>query len=146
MTGLRFIKKNRIIHLQIQEGKLLPRGNIDSTTVRWVPVDDYKITDRQIFNGQDFFTMNWEQRRLDLDDLNTAEGRILTGKIIATKMSFERLFSKFVGVRFKKIGSHLNFEIYTTPFDFITGQLDQPRVNSYWEDNSNTDASLYNPR
>lgn len=77
---MRFVKKNRIIHIQIQEGKLLPRGNIDASTVRWVPVEDYKITDRKIYNGQDYHTFSWEKRAVDLDDLEADEGHVLTGK------------------------------------------------------------------
>ena len=128
VTGLRFTKRNRIIHLQIQEGKLLPQGEIDQETIRWVPVEDYRITDRYIYNGQDYHTLSWEQRSIDLDDLIADDRHLLTG------------------VRFKKIGTHLNFEIYITPFDFETGKLLEPTQRSIWKDNSNTDVSLQNPR
>lgn len=128
VTGLRFTKNNRIIHLQIQEGKLLPQGAIDQSTIRWVPVEDYKITDRYIYNGQDYHTLTWEQRSIDLDDLIADEQHLLTG------------------VRFKKIGTHLNFEIYITPFDFEKGVLLEPLQRSIWKDNINTDVSLNNPR
>nr|CAI5866844.1 unnamed protein product [Callosobruchus analis] len=83
------VENNRIIHIQIQEGKLQPRGNIDPETVKWKP-----ITIRC--------------------------------------------------VRFKEIGSHLNFEIYLTKFDFETGKL-LPQ-SSIWKDNPNTDSSIKNPR
>lgn len=79
VTGLRFVKKNRIIHLQIQEGKLLPKGKIDVDTVHWVPPEEYKISDRKIFNGQDYHTLSWEKRAIDLDDLEADEGYIVTG-------------------------------------------------------------------
>ncbi|KAJ8931393.1 hypothetical protein NQ314_015699 [Rhamnusium bicolor] len=128
VTGLRFVKKNRIIHLQIQEGKLSTRGKIDIDTVHWVPVEEYKITDRKIYNGQDYHTLSWEKRAIDLDDLEADEGYILTG------------------VRFKEIGSHLNFEIYMTKFDFDTGKLINPTSTSTWKDNPNTDSSIKNPR
>ncbi|KAL1497457.1 hypothetical protein ABEB36_008426 [Hypothenemus hampei] len=126
VTGLRFVKHNRIIHLQIQQGELLPRMIINASTLEWKPVEDYKITDRKIFNGQDYHTMSWEKRRVDLDDLEADEGHVLTG------------------VRFKEIGSHLNLEIYTTKFDFVTGKL-KPEV-SRWKDNPNTDVSVNKPR
>lgn len=79
VTGLRFVKNNRVIHLQIQEGKLLPRGKIDVSTVHWVPVDNYKILDKGVYNGQDFHTLTWEKRALDLDDLVCDEGHLVTG-------------------------------------------------------------------
>ncbi|KAJ8946872.1 hypothetical protein NQ318_006782 [Aromia moschata] len=128
VTGLRFVKKNRIIHLQIQEGELMPRGKINTETLHWVPVEDYKITDRKIFNGQDYHTLSSEKRAIDLDDLEANEGYILTG------------------VRFKEIGSHLNFEIFTTKFDFDTGKLLNPTSTSVWKDNPNTDSSMKKPK
>ncbi|XP_030758643.1 uncharacterized protein LOC115884266 [Sitophilus oryzae] len=126
VTGLRFVKKNRIIHLQIQEGELLPGLNVNASSVTWKPVEDYKITDRKVFNGQDFHTLTWEKRALDLDDLEADDGYVMTG------------------VRFKEIGTHLNFEIYTTKFDFDTGKL-KPE-HSTWKDNPNTEISRKNPR
>lgn len=44
------------------------------------------------------------------------------------------------------IGSHLNFEILTTPFDFETGQLLDPETKSLYKDNPNTDSSFQKPR
>lgn len=126
VTGLRFAKQNRIIHLQVQEGKLMPRGTIDVKTVQWIPVDTYKITDKNVYNDRDYRTLSWEKRAVDLDDLQTDDGYVMTG------------------VRFKAIGSHLNFEIYMTAFDFESGQLMPER--SQWKDNPNTDSSLKQPR
>ncbi|KAK9746592.1 protein of unknown function (DUF4803) [Popillia japonica] len=135
VTGLRFIKKNRIIHLQIQQGKLLKHGVIDETTIEWVPVSDMKISDRFIYNKKHYFTLNWENRALDLDDLQgdneglqSHHGYVLTG------------------VKFKSIGAHLNFEIQVTPFDFETGILTNPTDQSQWIDNPSTEFSPTNKR
>lgn len=87
VTGIRFKKHNRILHLQIQQGKLLPYGRIDASTVRWEPVDDFKITDvanRRITEGTDFITLKYESRNMALDDISVDEGednnRVVTGK------------------------------------------------------------------
>lgn len=80
MTGLRFVKVNRVIHLQIQEAGLLPRGEINMTSLQWRPVDDYRISDSDVYNGKDYHTLSWEQRAIDLDDLTAPNGFILTGK------------------------------------------------------------------
>lgn len=80
VTGLRFTKLNRIIHLQIQEGKLLPRGQIDTETIRWVPIDNYKLTDKNVYNKQDYHTLTWESRAIDLDDIEGENGHLLTGQ------------------------------------------------------------------
>ncbi|XP_062123254.1 uncharacterized protein LOC133836679 [Drosophila sulfurigaster albostrigata] len=69
VTGVRFVKKNRIIHLQIQQGQLLPRGAINESTVEWKPIDDYKIDDFNVTEGVDYHAMSYENRRLNLGDI-----------------------------------------------------------------------------
>lgn len=76
-----------MLHLQIQEGKLLPYGRIDPSTVRWVPLDDFKITDvanGRITEGTDFIALKYESRNMALDDITVDEGgnknRVVTGK------------------------------------------------------------------
>lgn len=46
-----------------------------------------------------------------------------------------------VGVKFRKLGSHLNIEVRVTPFDFITGKLIDATTKSYWIGNDNTELS-----
>nr|CAI5830981.1 unnamed protein product [Callosobruchus analis] len=80
VTGLKFVKHNRIVHLQIQEGKLLPYGYIDNSTVHWVPVDDFKITETSVKSGEDYHTMTYDSRSLSLDDLSPTESNtVITG-------------------------------------------------------------------
>ncbi|XP_062125596.1 uncharacterized protein LOC133838489 [Drosophila sulfurigaster albostrigata] len=69
VTGVRFVKKNRIIHLQIQQGQLLPRGAINESTVEWKPIDDYKIDDFNVTEGVDYHAMSYENRRIHLHDI-----------------------------------------------------------------------------
>lgn len=124
ITGLRFRKVNRIIHLQIQEGELLPRGGINSTSVQWKPVSDYRILDRGVRNGVDYHTMAWDKRAVDLDDLIAPAHHVVTG------------------IRFRTLGGHLNLEIRITEADFVSGKLIDPTTTSYWHSNDNTVASL----
>lgn len=81
VTGLRFVKKNRVIHLQIQEGELRPRMTINPSTLRWKEPEEYNISsnDRKMYEGQDYHTLTWKNRKMDLDDLEADEGYILTG-------------------------------------------------------------------
>lgn len=65
--------------MQIQEGQLTSRANIDNTTLRWVPLEDYQVTDKNVRNKEDFHTLTWEQRTLDLDDLYAGENEVITG-------------------------------------------------------------------
>ncbi|XP_069676205.1 uncharacterized protein [Periplaneta americana] len=128
VTGLRFVKKNRVIHLQIQEAGLLPRGGINMTSMQWRPVDDYRISDSDVYDIKDYHTLSWKKRAIDLDDLVAPEGYVLTG------------------VRFRLVETHLNLEIMITPLNFTAGILDKPHQSSIWNGNYNTEDSLHEPR
>ncbi|EDX02318.2 uncharacterized protein LOC6525374 isoform X1 [Drosophila yakuba] len=124
VTGLRFVKQNRIFHLQIQEGELLPRGTVNQSTLEWKPVEKYNIFDRHVKNGIDYHKLSYEKRTIDLDDVDTEDNSFV-----------------ITGVRFRVVGTHLNLEAYYSEFDFRTGKLIQPEANSYWKSNDNTDVS-----
>ncbi|XP_012256460.2 uncharacterized protein LOC105686340 isoform X2 [Athalia rosae] len=127
ITGIKFVKVNQVIHLQIEQGELLQRGRISNVT-EWKPVDEYNVLDADLKEGLDYLTLSWDQRAIDLDDLTAAPGYLLTG------------------IRFRSLGSHLNLEIMSTPFNFTTGVLVKPLEKSVWHGNDNTDASKPNPR
>ncbi|KAK0086908.1 hypothetical protein PV325_002210 [Microctonus aethiopoides] len=128
ITGLRLVKENQIIHIQIQEGKLLERGMIDNKKISWKPVDNYARTDVGVVNGRDYHTLTWEHRAIDLDDLFADDEHLLTG------------------VRFRMVGAHLNFEIRVTPFNFTTGLLIKPSEKSKWMSNDQTEFSANGKR
>lgn len=83
VTGVKLVKKNHMVHLQIQEGKLLARGEIDPSSVSWKPVDNFTITDNNVLKNRDFHSLSWDRRAIDLDDLTGKDDQLLTG------MSFE---------------------------------------------------------
>lgn len=128
VTGLRFIKQNRIIHLQIQEGTLLPYGNINQSSITWRPIDQYTTKSSDVRDGEDYFTLSYYQRAFDLDDLKLTTDRIVTG------------------VRFRKVGSHLNLEVRGTRFNFTSGKLVLPGRGDEWISNDNTDGAPVSPR
>lgn len=79
---MRLKKVNGVIHIQIQEGELLPRGAINTSTIEWQPVDAFSIMDSRVKNGIDYHTMVWEKRALDLDDLlSSLQDHLLTGNL-----------------------------------------------------------------
>lgn len=102
----------------------MPRGAINSTSVQWSPVSDYRILDRGIRTGVDYHKMAWDKRAVDLDDLIAPDHHVVTG------------------IRFRSLGGHLNMEIRITEVDFVTGKLIDPTTTSYWYSNDNTAASL----
>lgn len=110
ITGVRLVKKNKIIHIQIQEGKLLPYGLIDQNTVRWKPVDDYKITDPGVYNKKDYFMLTYSERSMALDDIQeTMEGYVVTG------------------VRFNLINGRIYFVVHFNLFNWANGTVDQKK-------------------
>lgn len=120
VTGLRFRKFNRIVHLQIQEGRLMPRGAINSSSIQWRPVAEFRMTDRAIRRGVDYHTLSWNSRAIDTDDLEVELHHVVTG------------------VRLRTVGTHLNLEIRETEADFETGLLREP---SSWKSNDETETS-----
>ncbi|XP_055846636.1 uncharacterized protein LOC129912439 isoform X2 [Episyrphus balteatus] len=124
VTGLRFVKHKRVFHIQIQEGQLLPRGNVNQSTLSWKPVEDYQIFDRGVSNGYDYHTLGWDKRAIDLDDI---EGDDVSHVV--------------TGIRFRVVGAHLNLEARLSEYNFENGKLVNPKTSSFWKSNDNTDVS-----
>ncbi|CAH0751220.1 unnamed protein product [Diatraea saccharalis] len=119
VTGLRIVKSGRVFHLQISEGTLGERGVI--TPGDWVPVQKFDPDDPGTTLGTDYHKLTYEKRAIDLDELDSPAGHVLTG------------------VKFTLVGAHLHFEIRATPFNYATGRLSPER--SYWIGNDNTDVA-----
>uniref|UniRef100_T1IDI3 Uncharacterized protein n=1 Tax=Rhodnius prolixus TaxID=13249 RepID=T1IDI3_RHOPR len=126
VTGIRFIKASGVIHIQIQEGELLKYGEINATSVTWRPIDEYNID--TVTAGIDYHMLTWEHRAVDLDDLFLPHDHLLTG------------------IKFRKIGGHLNLEIRGSEFNITSGKLKNSGEKSIWISNDNTDGSYEKPR
>ncbi|XP_022176915.1 uncharacterized protein LOC111038214 isoform X1 [Myzus persicae] len=129
ITGVRFTKVKQMFHLQAQEGELGPRGAIIESSRRWieVPGSEFSYRNKTLKDGVDYHTLTYEARIMDIDNVIAPENTVVTG------------------LKFRKIGSHLNIEVRITPFDFMTGELIEPELKSYWIGNENTELSI-NPR
>ncbi|KAH8414603.1 hypothetical protein KR215_009923, partial [Drosophila sulfurigaster] len=115
VTGVRFVKKNRIFHLQIQQGQLLPRGAINESSVEWVPIDDFKITDPDVCDGVDYHSLSHQERGIDLDEILCKEEEVVTG------------------LRFRVLNGRLSLITMFRDFDFESGEIFEPqKVNSHW--------------
>ncbi|XP_047503173.1 uncharacterized protein LOC125048534 isoform X1 [Pieris napi] len=119
VTGLRLVKHGRVFHLQVSEGRLGERGSV--TPGGWVPFNKFDVDDPDVRENVDYHTLSYERRAVDLDELDSPYGHIMTG------------------VRFRMIGAHLHFEIRSTPFNYTTGRLAPER--SQWISNDNTDGT-----
>ncbi|KAH8334474.1 hypothetical protein KR059_010571, partial [Drosophila kikkawai] len=111
VTGLRFIKHNRIFHLQIQQGELMSNGAIDGITLEWKPLDSYSILDKNVKMDVDYHMLSYEKRSIDLVELRNQSNFLVTG------------------LRFRVVGGHLNLEAQFTGFDFKSGRLTK---QTYW--------------
>ncbi|XP_035909015.1 uncharacterized protein LOC118510803 isoform X1 [Anopheles stephensi] len=122
VTGLRFVKRKQMLHLIVQQGQLLPGGDIANDTLEWVVPKPFSHTDKGVRDGRDYHTLSYDRRAIDLDDVHVHPGYVLTG------------------VRFRTLGSHLNLEIRMTEMNFTSGTLvdiDQ----SIWIGNEDADRT-----
>ncbi|XP_062125898.1 uncharacterized protein LOC133838719 [Drosophila sulfurigaster albostrigata] len=124
VTGVRFVKKNRVFHLQIQQGQLLPRGEINQSTVEWKPVDGYKIDDTNIREGVDYHSMNYKSRGLNLDEITYTNDKAFV----------------VTGVRFQATNGRLNLIVLFSNFDFVKGLLIEPESTRKYQSNSNIEG------
>lgn len=79
IIGAKLKKVNQIIHIQIQEGQILPRGGINISTIEWKPIDEFTTMSTNVKNGVDYHQFMWEKRAVDLDDLLPPKDHLLTG-------------------------------------------------------------------
>ena len=77
VTGVRFVKKNGIIHLEIEQATALKEGKIEESSRQWVQsqnLDPQNSTQKSL--GY-FKTMSYEERALDIDRLEAISGKVI---------------------------------------------------------------------
>lgn len=126
VTGIQVIKLRGVIHLQVQHGQTLPQGHVNTSTLQWVQVEPLTINSAVYTEGTHYKKLSYEERSIDLDRLLAPDDHVVTG------------------VRFRMLGSHVNFEVQITPVNYTTGELNPTK--SYWISNDNTPAMARNPR
>ncbi|TRY79845.1 hypothetical protein TCAL_08833 [Tigriopus californicus] len=122
VTGVRFVKRNRVIQMDIEQAQALPEGAVNETTKGWKLAPSLDISKA---TPEEMFTMSYKSRDIDLDLLEVPKHSMVTG------------------IRFRDLGGHINMEIQATPIEFLTGNLKEEQ--SVWIGNDNTRASS-NPR
>lgn len=129
VTGARFVKDQRVFHLQLQQGALLPGGLINQSSIEWIPLETYDVNHVDIRNGYDYHELSYDSRSLDLDQITAVNDSLVV-----------------TGARFRVIDKHLNLEVRFSLFNFSTGRLVNPNVNSFWLGNNKTPGHENNPR
>lgn len=108
VTGAKFVKDQRVFHLQLQHGALLPGGLINQSSLAWIPLDSYNVTHVDIRNGFDYHELTYDSRSMDLDELSTSNDSLVV-----------------TGARFCVKEKHINLEVRFSAFNFSTGRLEQ---------------------
>ncbi|XP_044586806.1 uncharacterized protein LOC123266569 [Cotesia glomerata] len=127
VTGMKFVQKNNMIHIQIEHGQLMADGEINNKTFKWVDLGDfvykpnvsegffYKLEENieiPLVKGRDYSMIGSKQKTLFLDDITAPNDMVV------------------IGVRLKHIEqssgtntSPLQLEILATAYDYETGVL-----------------------
>lgn len=71
-----------MIHLQVEEGELVKGGLIKKDTIRWVPLENYTIYDDNIHENQDYTSLKYDRRNINLYEVTTEDDFVVTGKTI----------------------------------------------------------------
>ncbi|XP_057333732.1 uncharacterized protein LOC130672935 [Microplitis mediator] len=131
VTNVRFQKKDNMLHVQIQEGKLLPEGRVNRSTLQWVKLDDLeyrkntpegsfvKLTkddEVPLVLNTDYAFLNNDYRTVWLDDITVNKDYVVTG------------------VRFNYIilSGAISIELYSTKFDYFSGELSPNEESNEW--------------
>ena len=95
VTGVRLVKENGVIQLSISQRTLLPFGQTEETEQDTWKLSGYQFaaTDHSAIDGVDFFTLTYENRSINLDDLVVPQGKLVTG------------------IRFFNLNGHLTLQI-----------------------------------
>lgn len=123
ISGIQLVKKNGIIHLHAIERTLLPNANLNKSESWNVTNDNFTLSDADVKEGVDYYTLNYENRTLNLDTITAARDQLVTG------------------VRLRVVNGRLRLEARFTYFDDSLGKLDNIS-GSDWLSNSNTDREL----
>lgn len=123
ISGIQLVKKNGIIHLHATERELLVDANLNKSESWALANDNFTVDDVGVKEGVDFYTLTYENRTLNLDEIAAARDQLVTG------------------VRFRVINGRLQLQARFTYFDDSLGKLDIVS-GSDWLGNSNTDREL----
>lgn len=109
VTGVRLLKYNGMIQLNIKEKELKPYAKTlyESNTYEvWeFKGSKFYMNDTDVFEGIDYHTLTQENRSINLDTVVVPVGYVVTG------------------VRFSLIKGHIVLQVRGTEFDYISGKL-----------------------
>ncbi|KAL7307145.1 hypothetical protein TKK_0000870 [Trichogramma kaykai] len=126
VTGMRLRRSNHILHIQIQQGTLLPHGSVNKSSIRWRSMKNYTVHDAGVVENVDYHSLDWDRRGFALDDVVLPTNSVVTGL-------------KFMQ---SNNGLFLRLAVRSTPFDFATGKLMRENETWVFADPKNTNNAL----
>ncbi|XP_014295054.2 uncharacterized protein LOC103570784 [Microplitis demolitor] len=126
VVGVKFVKKDYMVHLQIAEAKLLPYGKIDQSSVAWKPLEDFDYNEdekkfyvksyygntKSLLLGKDY----GHPSVVNLDDLKVSKDYIVTGVRFHYADSLDCRISQQCAIE---------LQIQIRRFDFPTGRISE---------------------
>ncbi|KAH0534355.1 uncharacterized protein LOC123268202 [Cotesia glomerata] len=138
VTNVRFQKRDNVVHIQIEEGELLPEGRIKHGSQRWVPLKKFVYSRNtpegsfSIVDGNDllplipndnFTFLSHDNRRLMLHDIKVDTDKVVTGVRFFLKKDNSIDPSKLI------------IMVHATKFDYFTGEVRHEKPNAHkWYD------------
>ncbi|XP_057333743.1 uncharacterized protein LOC130672944 [Microplitis mediator] len=140
VTNVRLVKKYNMVHLEIEQGRLLSEGSIDDESKEAVPIGKFryfqnvpegsfvKLSDAVDDNiipltyDVDYTYLFRNRDTMNLDDIVLEKGYVVTG----VKFGTAELNPADINEKNK---SPIQLEVFGTPFDYDTGKLIPTETN-----------------
>ena len=74
---MRLVKHGKVFHLQVYQGTLVERGFVESSEE--IMAQAFDPAQAGVVEGEDYHTLTYERRAIDLDELDSPSGHVLTG-------------------------------------------------------------------
>ncbi|XP_057339878.1 uncharacterized protein LOC130677221 [Microplitis mediator] len=124
VTGVRFVNKYNLFHVQIEQSKLGPYGEIVPGTSKWKKLSRFtyestgkgtfamanKKGRRELVSSLDFKFITHDKRTINIDQLKTPRGEIIVGVSFSADIKTDAI----------------QLQILSWPFDYETGKLKNP--------------------
>lgn len=104
---MQIVKDNGVFQLVISQRTLSKYGQTDdSEQYTWKGAEKvFAVSDYDVVEGVDYYSLSYENRSVNLDDLVVPNDKVVTG------------------VRFQELNGHLILQIRATDFDYLSGRL-----------------------
>ena len=119
VTGARLVKHGHMLHIQIEEGKILPGGGIDHSTIKWKPI----LKPRNRYEKEKLNYQNFKGVYLGLSEV--PQGKVIVG------LKLSKIYHGDQGM--------LSVETLSAVYNYNTGDLSDLFI---FYDSSDTDTEL----